>query len=139
MLELRGKAAVVTGASRGIGKAIALLLAKNGASVTINYLTSEGGAFDLARLIEQNGSSCLVIKADVGEGSQVTSLVEEVLNRFGRIDILVNNAGAIPQPSDWEKLDSKVWQRTLDVNLKGTFNCIRAVAPHMLVKKPERS
>jgi 3-oxoacyl-[acyl-carrier protein] reductase len=122
------KVAVITGASQGIGRAEALALAKDGMYIVINYLHSAKEAEELVQDIEQF-SRAKAIRADVTDPVQVQNTVEETLNIFGHIDVLVNNAGAIPRPGDWQNITEEVWQQTLDINLRGTFNCIRYFSP----------
>lgn len=133
---LQHQVALVTGASRGIGKAIALGLAKQGASLVIN-----GNRADLlgevAAEVEQTGRRCLVCVGDVALPQTAASMVDMAMREFGRIDVLVNNAGInLRSPS----LDMKVsdWQRVLDVDLTGTLHCCQAVLPHMINAKKGR-
>ncbi len=134
MLRLENKVALVTGASRGIGKAIAVRFAIEGASVVLNYRENQSRAEETRREIQSAGRTAICIQADVGEESEVRRMVETALREFGRIDILVNNAGVlISSPlltADWKGLN-----RMLDINLKGTLHCVRAVSNSMLERK----
>lgn len=129
-MKLKGKVAIITGASRGIGKATALLFAKEGASITVNYRSSEQEARSLVEEIEQLGAKATAIKCDVAKEHDVKRLVEKTIAAFGSIDILVNNAGIV---FDLPCMDHTVehWRKTLDVNLIGTFLCSKHAAPHL--------
>jgi NAD(P)-dependent dehydrogenase (short-subunit alcohol dehydrogenase family) len=133
-LSLKGKVALVTGASRGIGRTIALTLAGEGADVAVNYAASGAEAEKTAGEIKETGRDSLVVKADVADKAAVENMVAEVIRRFGRIDILVNNAGlAVIGPS--ETLEEKVWRRGIDVLLTGTFFCSQAAGREMIKQK----
>ncbi len=125
-----GKVALVTGAARGIGRAIALLLAREGANIIAVDVDREN-LDALVRKIEQMGRAALAAPIDVSEPSQVERLVEEAITRFQRIDILVNNAGIIRR-GPFIDHSREEWDRVLKVNLGGTFNCAKAVVPHMI-------
>ncbi len=130
MFDLTGKIALVTGASRGIGRGIAVCLAKQGASVAVNYHSSANEAQDVVKEIESLGQKAIVVKADVAKSDQVKTMVEKVVQEFGRIDILVNNAGVL----NFKMLDQiteEDWDWVIDTNLKGQFLCAKAVAPLM--------
>jgi len=111
------KVAIITGASRGIGRATAIVLAKEGAKVVINYLSSEEKAYDVVQEIKESGGQAIAVKADVAQSDDVKRLTEETIEQFGSIDILVNNAGILIQPGDWKNISDEDWQRSLDVNL----------------------
>jgi 3-oxoacyl-[acyl-carrier protein] reductase len=128
--RLVGKCALVTGAARGIGKGIAIRFAQEGASVVVNYLTSEKMAAEVVQHIERLGANAIAVRADVSRTDQVDGLVSQTLERFGRLDILVNNAG-IWFDKSWKETTDEIWDRTLDANLKGPFLCIRRCAPEM--------
>jgi len=130
-LHLSGKVALVTGASRGIGRATALELAHEGADVVLNYVNSETEAKQLVPEIEALGRRAAAVRADVADEAAVTRLMAAAGGNFGGIDILVNNAGYLPRPGDWKNITADVWRETIDVNLTGVFNCIRAAAPLM--------
>lgn len=134
MKELSGKIAVVTGGSRGIGKAIALELAENGANVVINYSKDSKGAQEVAENIRNKGIDCLTIKANVSSASEVENMVETIIERYGRIDILVNNAG-ITRDSLLARMKEKDWDDVIDINLKGVYNCTKSVVKIMMKQR----
>lgn len=134
---LENKVALVTGASRGIGRAIAQLFAEQGAKVGINYLSAEKEAQSLLEEIQNSGRRALLVKGDVSRKEDVERIVKQVLVEFGRIDILVNNAG-LHYALDLFETDEEMWDRTIDVNLKGTYLCSKTVAPLMLQQKGGR-
>ena len=133
-MELEGKVALVTGASRGIGRAVALELARAGAEVAVNYAASEGPAQEVVREIEALGRRALAVKFDVADPEAVARGVKEVEEAFGRIDILVNNAG-ITRDGLCMRLKEEDWERVLSVNLKGAFLVTRAALPGMLKRR----
>jgi 3-oxoacyl-[acyl-carrier protein] reductase len=135
MKLLQGKVAVVTGSSRGIGKAIALCLADEGCNVVINFRSSADAAHAAASEIEDRnpGSTC-VIQADVTRESETAAMVEGAVQRFGRLDILVNNAG-IAQGRAFLDIGPEDWRRMIETNLTGVFLCCRAAIPFMLKEK----
>jgi 3-oxoacyl-[acyl-carrier protein] reductase len=132
--ELSGRIAVVTGGSRGIGKAIALELAENGANVVINYSKDSKGAQEVAENIRNKGIDCLTIKANVSSASEVENMVETIIERYGRIDILVNNAG-ITRDSLLARMKEKDWDDVIDINLKGVYNCTKSVVKIMMKQR----
>ncbi len=125
---LEGKNAIVTGGSRGIGTAICLDLAANGANVALNYRKSAAEAQQVERRIEEFGRRCLSLQADVSSFSEAQRFVEQVHKEFGSIEILVNNAGVNWDGVIW-KMTEEQWDAVIGVDLKGTFNYCRAVAP----------
>jgi len=127
-MELEGKIAIVTGGTRGIGRAIALDLAANGADIALNYRKSVDLAQELAEIIRGMGRRALVIQADVSSFDDAQAMIEKVLNDFGQVDILVNNAGMNWDGVVW-KMSEEQWDRVISVDLKGTFNYTRAVTP----------
>jgi len=132
-MDLKGKASLITGGGTGIGRAIALSFAREGASVAVNYSRSEKEAMTTAQEIRDSGVHALAIKADVSQNAQVHEMINKVIEEFGRLDILVNSAGVttfIPA-EDLERLTEEIWDRTMAVNLKGTFFCCRAAVPAM--------
>jgi 3-oxoacyl-[acyl-carrier protein] reductase len=131
---LLGKVALVTGASRGMGKAIALEMAREGAEVIINYSLSEEKANKVARSIKALGRRSLVVKADVSELGQVEDMRKQALKQFGGVDILVNNAGVHHHVKIWD-MDEAEWRRVLGVNLDGIFFCSKAFSSEMRRKK----
>jgi 3-oxoacyl-[acyl-carrier protein] reductase len=134
MTESKGKqllvdrVAIVTGGSRGIGNAIALDLARNGADVVINYRSSIDAANQLVKQIEGLGRKGMAVQADVASFSDAQKLSETVMNELGSLDILVNNAGINRDGVIW-KMDEDQWDEVIAIDLKGTFNYIRAVSP----------
>ena len=133
-MRLKDKVALVTGASRGIGRAIALALAGEGADVALNCSSSVDEAEKVAREIEKLGRRAAVIQADVADKAAVERMVREVITQFGKIDILVNNAGmATVGPS--EDLEEDIWRRGIDVMLTGVFFCSQAAGKEMIKQK----
>lgn len=131
MENLTNKVTLITGGGRGLGSAICLALARQGADVVVNYLHSGAGARQVTREIEKMGSRALAVKADISRSEEVQDLVNTALHAFGRIDVLVNNAGVFPR-TPFGDISEEEWDRTMDVNLKGVFLCSQAVAPSML-------
>jgi len=129
--RLAGKVAIVTGSSRGIGKAIAERFAAEGAKVTVNWAGRERDAKAVVDGINSRGGEALSIGADVSSSAEVKKLVRATVDRFGRIDILVNNAGVMVGKPVLETTEED-WDRTIDVNLKGAYLCSKEVAPIML-------
>jgi 3-oxoacyl-[acyl-carrier protein] reductase len=127
---LEGRAAIVTGASRGVGKGIALELARVGCRVAVNFRTSEGLANDTVREIRALGVDAMAVQADVARAANVEAMFAEVLGRWPRIDVLVNNAGVQTWTSLVDVTEDE-WTRVLDTNLKGCFLCTQAAARHM--------
>ena len=130
-MDLNEKVAVITGGSRGIGKAIAILLSKKGAKIAVNYSSGGDSADRVVSEIEGMGGTAIKVKADVSKQPDVHSMFQTVLNRFGRVDVLVNNAGTVGQPRLLDISEAE-WDRVLAVNLKGMFNCCQAVIPIFL-------
>ena len=131
---LKGKCAVITGASRGIGKCIATKFAKEGSNVVINYRNNEEEALKVKQELEDLGSQVLVVKADVSELEQAENLIKEAKKEFGRVDILVNNAG-ITKDNLIIRMKEEDFDSVIKTNLKGAFNCLKAVTPIMLKQK----
>ena len=131
---LKGKCAVITGASRGIGKCIATKFAKEVANVVINYRNNEEEALKVKQELEDLGSQVLVVKADVSELEQAENLIKEAKKEFGRVDILVNNAG-ITKDNLIIRMKEEDFDSVIKTNLKGAFNCLKAVTPIMLKQK----
>jgi NAD(P)-dependent dehydrogenase (short-subunit alcohol dehydrogenase family) len=130
MARLEGKVAIVTGAGTGIGRAIALALAKEGAIITIAELNKETGN-RTASEVESLGREALVLRVDVTKGADVDAMVKHTLEKFGKIDILVNNAG-VSSMAEVVNLTERDWDFNMDVNAKGQFLCAKSVARHML-------
>ncbi len=127
---LQGKTALVTGSATGIGRAIALRLAREGVHIAINYSKSEKEAVETQRLVEAEGVRALLLQATVSDDRQVRNMVKRTIETFGRLDILVNNAGVTDfvDHNDLEGLKDEYWDRVMDVNVKGMFYCCRAAA-----------
>ena len=128
---LKGKVALVTGASRGIGKAIALALAENGAAVAVNYSNSEASALEVAEIIRKNGGRAEIFKARVNVESEVEEMFTAVEKSLGPVDILVNNAG-ITKDNLLMRMKTEEWDSVIDVNLKGAFLCTRRAVKGMM-------
>jgi 3-oxoacyl-[acyl-carrier protein] reductase len=128
--RVEGKVALVTGASRGFGRAIAIRLAREGAAVAVNYRQDSAAAEAVLREIEGAGGRAMAVQADVSVKAEVDRLVGQVVGRFGRVEILVNNAG-IASRAPLEELEEAEWDRTLAVNLKSAYLCSRAVLAGM--------
>lgn len=137
MTELTGKVALVTGASQGIGAAIAISLAKRGADIAVNYLRSEDLAQEVAEEIRALGRQAHLSKADVMDFQGVQDMVAEIEDELGPIDILVNNAGNNPIRNILE-IEEDDWDWVLNLNLKAYFRCSKAVLPGMLTRKEGR-
>ncbi len=136
--RLKGKVAIVTGASRGIGRATALTLAAEGASVVVNYASSSSAAEQVvAEITTQGCGSAIALQADVSKAEQVDALVNAVMEKWGRIDILVNNAG-ITRDTLLLRMKPEDWQAVIDLNLTGVFLCSRAVSKIMLKQRSGR-
>lgn len=127
---LEGKVALVTGASRGIGKAIALLLAENGADVAVNFAGSTAAAEAVAAEIEKMGRKAILVQGDVSQTEVCAEMVDKVVKELGRIDILVNNAG-ITRDTLLLRMKEEDWDAVLNTNLKGVFNCTKAAVKYM--------
>ena len=128
------KNALVTGASRGIGRRIALQLAEDGFNVAVNYAGSKDKAEAVVEEIKAQGVESFAIQADVSDSDAVKSMIKEVVEQFGTIDTLVNNAGIV-RDNLLMRMKEKDWDAVINTNLKGTFNCIQKVTPHMLRQK----
>ena len=131
------RVALITGATRGIGKEIALELAENGFDIAVNYRSEHNGMDDLKKEIEKNGVRCEFVKADVANFEECESMVKETIEKFGKIDILINNAG-ITKDGLIMRMKKEDFEAVLDVNLTGTFNVTRNVIPYMLKQKSGR-
>ncbi|MBE9007075.1 3-oxoacyl-[acyl-carrier-protein] reductase [Fortiea sp. LEGE XX443] len=135
--SLKQKVAIVTGGSRGIGRAIALELAKYGASVVVNYASSSTAADTVVTEITSVGGQAVALQADVSQADQVDSLINATTEKFGRVDILVNNAG-ITRDTLLLRMKPEEWQAVIDLNLTGVFLCTRAVSKIMLKQRSGR-
>ena len=132
-MELDAKVAVVTGSTRGVGRATALDLARGGCSVVINYSRSKEEAEGVANEVEALGGKAMVCQANIADDAACRAMMDAAAKEFGRLDILVNNAGTTkPIPhSQLEDVTEEVWDLILGVNVRGTFQCSRAAKPHM--------
>ncbi len=135
--RLKGKVALVTGASRGIGRATALALATEGASVVVNYASSQGAAEQVVAEIMAMGSQAIALPGDVSQADQVDTLVNTVMEKWGQIDVLVNNAG-ITRDTLLLRMKLEEWQAVIDLNLTGVFLCTKAVSKIMLKQRSGR-
>lgn len=133
MDDFAGKVAIVTGSSSGIGRETAILLGSSGCRVAINYATSQADAEETAEAVRSGGGEPLLLQGDVSDSARVTEMINECADKWGSVDYLVNNAGTTTFVShaDLDALSVAIWRRTFDVNVIGTFLCIRAVAPFM--------
>ena len=132
-MKLKGRTALVTGGSRGIGRAVALALAEEGADVAVNYVSSEAGARDVVDHVQKMGRKALLAQADVSDYPDTFRMAQEVLREFGHLDILVNNAG-INSDTTFVKMNHAAWRRVLGTNLDGVFNCTKVFIDQMLAQ-----
>jgi len=131
---LGGRVLVVTGGAKGIGRAIALRASCEGAKVVVNYLSSEQAAGEVVSAIRAGGGEAFACRADVSDSSQVESMVEEVVGRYGTLDILVNNAG-VTRDSLLVRMKETDWDKVVDSNLKSVYNCTKAVSRLMMKQR----
>lgn len=136
-MRLKNKVALVTGASRGIGRATALAMAKEGCNLVVNYEKSTEHAEKVVKEIQKMGRKAFAVKCDVSNEKQVEKMVEQTIKEFGKIDILVNNAGIVFDVPFFERTVEQ-WRRTLDVHLIGMFLVAKYVSKHMLKQKSGR-
>lgn len=136
-MGLTGKCAVVTGASRGIGRAIALQLASEGAKVVVNYSGSEQKAHEVVEEIKANGGEAIAVQANVADADSVQNLMKSALDTYGSIDILVNNAG-ITRDNLLMRMKDDEWDDVINTNLKGVFLCTKAVTRQMMKQRAGR-
>jgi 3-oxoacyl-(acyl-carrier-protein) reductase len=132
-MKLKGRTALVTGASRGIGRAIALALADEGADVAINYVSNEPAAVDVAEHISKMGRRAVLARADVSDYPDTFRMAQDVLRQFEHLDILVNNAG-VTSDKTFVKMDHAAWRKVLAINLDGVFNCTKVFIDQMLAR-----
>jgi 3-oxoacyl-(acyl-carrier-protein) reductase len=132
-MKLQGRTALVTGASRGIGRAIALALAEEGADVAVNYVSSEAAARDVADSIKKLGRRALLARADVADFPDTFRMAQEVLRQFDHLDILINNAG-VNSDKTFVKMDHASWRKVLSINLDGVFNCTKVFVDGMIAR-----
>jgi 3-oxoacyl-[acyl-carrier protein] reductase len=137
MGRLEGKAAIVTGGGRGVGRAICLAYAKEGADVLVNYASKDQPAQEVVELIQKMGRKAVAVKGNVAVKADVDRVVQAAMDQFGRIDILVNNAGAT-RPAMLHKMTEDQWDEVVDIHLKGPFLCIQGVSKPMTEKKQGR-
>ncbi|WP_440857383.1 3-oxoacyl-[acyl-carrier-protein] reductase [Staphylococcus shinii] len=128
------KSALVTGASRGIGRSIAIQLAEEGYNVVVNYAGNKEKADAVVEEIKAKGVESFAIQANVANGDEVKAMIKEVVSQFGSVDVLVNNAG-ITRDNLLMRMKEQEWEDVIDTNLKGVFNCIQKVTPQMLRQK----
>jgi 3-oxoacyl-[acyl-carrier protein] reductase len=133
-MKLEGKKAIVTGGSRGIGRAIALMYAKEGADVLVNYHSNDAAAKDTVAEIERLGRRGVAVAADVADYQSAQNMVEECVKQLGGVDIVVNNAG-VSKPSMLLKMKEEDWDAIIDIHLKAAFNTTQAAGRHMKEKK----
>lgn len=129
--KLEGKVALITGGDSGIGRAVAVLFAREGANVAIAYLNEHDDAKETVRLVEKEGRPCLPLAGDVGSERHCAELVQKVLDRFGSLDILVNNAAEQHPQEDITKISAEQLERTFRTNIYSQFFCVKAALPHL--------
>jgi 3-oxoacyl-[acyl-carrier protein] reductase len=134
MMRLKDKKAVVTGAGRGIGRAVAIAFAREGADVLVNYVSNSTTADETVAEIEKLGRKAIAVKADVALTTDAQNMIETAVKELGGLDILVNNAG-VSIPAMLLKMTEEQWDRILNIHLKGTFTCSQAAARHMKEQK----
>ncbi|KAF6618912.1 MULTISPECIES: 3-oxoacyl-[acyl-carrier-protein] reductase [Paenibacillus] len=134
---LSGKTALVTGASRGIGRSIALALAEAGANVAVNYAGSEAAATEVAELIRAKGVEAITVQANVGRAEEADQLIKDVVGAWDKIDILVNNAG-ITRDNLIMRMKEEEFDQVIETNLKGVFNCLKAATRPMMKQRSGR-
>ena len=130
-MQLKGRTALVTGASRGIGRAIAVALADEGADVAVNYVSSEGLAKEVVEQIQKRGRRAILAQADVADYPDTYRMAQEILKEFGHLDILINNAG-VNSDKTFVKMDHASWRKVLAINLDGVFNCTKVFIEPMI-------
>jgi 3-oxoacyl-[acyl-carrier protein] reductase len=133
LYDLSGKVALVTGGSRGIGRAIALSLAEAGADILLNYARSDKQADEVKRQVEKMGRKCVTVRADVSKFEQAQNLGKAVMNHFGKLDILINNAG-VNRDRTLRRMTSGQWNEVIQTNLNSVFNCTKAVLEAMITQ-----
>lgn len=133
-MQLDGKVALVTGASRGIGRAVAIRLAKSGAKIAVNYAGNQAAAEEVKQIIEQNGGEAILVQADISNAESVDAMVATVMEAFGRIDILVNNAG-ITRDTLLMRMKEADWNAVIQTNLTGVFYVTKAISKIMMKQR----
>ena len=134
MGRLEGRAAVVTGGGRGIGRAICLAYAKEGADVVVNYASKDQPAQEVVEMIKKMGRKAAAVKGNVAVKADAERIIQTAIGNFGKIDILVNNAG-VSKPNMLYKMTEEQWDEVIDIHLKGPFLCIQAASKYMIEKK----
>ena len=129
--KLEGKAAVITGGDSGIGRAVALAFAREGADVLISYLSEESDAKETARVVEAAGRKCVTVAGDISEEAHCRAIIDRAVKEFGKVDILVNNAAFQMSRDDIEEISTEEFDRTLKTNLYAMFWLTKAAVPHM--------
>jgi 3-oxoacyl-(acyl-carrier-protein) reductase len=130
-MKLAGRTALVTGASRGIGRATALALAQEGADVAVNYVSNEAPAQQLVEEIQHIGRQAMLVKADVSDFPDTYRMAQEIYKTFGHVDILINNAG-VTSDKTFQKMDHASWRKVLATNLDGVYNCTKVFIDGMV-------
>ena len=133
-MKLKDKIALVTGSSRGVGRAVAVGFAKEGANVVVNYTSNEKAANEVVEIIQSMGSKAIAVKADVAQKTKAMNLVNSAIDTFGGLDILVNNAG-FTRPAMMIKMTEDQWDQVVDIHLKAAFLCAQAAGHHMKEQK----
>jgi 3-oxoacyl-[acyl-carrier protein] reductase len=133
-MQASGKIALITGGSRGIGRAVALRLAQDGVGVVINYVSSEAAAQEVAEQIQGAGGRASILQADVSSAPEAEKMVDRVIADFDRLDILVNNAG-VTRDSLLLRMSEEAWDTVLNTNLKGAYACTKAALRHMMRRR----
>jgi 3-oxoacyl-[acyl-carrier protein] reductase len=134
MGRLEGKAAVVTGGGRGIGRSICLAFAKEGADVIVNYASKDQPAQEVVEMIKKMGRKAMAVKGNVALKADAERIIQTAIDNFGKIDILVNNAG-VSKPNMLYKMTEEQWSEVVDIHLKGPFLCIQAASKYMMAQK----
>src|SRR4030043_1110829 len=134
MGRLEGKAAVVTGGGRGIGRAVCLAYAKEGADVVVNYASKDQPAQEVVEMVKKMGKKAIAIKGNVAAKADVDRITQTAIENFGKIDILVNNAG-VSKPNMLYKMTEEQWDEVIDIQLKGPFLCTQVASKHMMERK----
>lgn len=132
-MRLKGKVALVTGSSRGVGRAVALAYAREGASVVVNYTSNKEAGEEVVAAVQKMGSKAVLFKADVAKAADAEALVQKGIEEYGGLDILVNNAG-FSRPAMLLKMTEEQWDQVLAIHLKGAFLCTQFAARHMKEK-----
>jgi 3-oxoacyl-[acyl-carrier protein] reductase len=133
-MRLKDKIALVTGSSRGVGRAVALAYAREGANLVVNYTSNEKAANEVVRAIEKMGSQAIAVRADVAKKAEAETLVRTAIDKYGGLDILVNNAG-FGRPAMMLKMEEDEWDQVVDIHLKGAFLCSQAAGRQMKEQK----